>query len=95
MKMTIRFLEINGMPRMMCDLPVREKGDGLRLMEWANQRYLDFKDICDEHKAATLQVLEDKRKGIRKDYQHRFTDFFQKVFDKRFYEHEAEKGESR
>lgn len=83
MKMVIRFIEVNGMPRMVVEQPIREKGDGIRLINWARLRYLDFKDLCDEHKKATEQVLDDKKKGITRAYRNRFTDLFERVFDRR------------
>jgi len=83
MKVTIHFVDVHGMPRMVIDQPIAERGDGVRLLNWGRDRYLDFKDLCEEHKAATEKVLEDKRRGVTREYRNRFTDLFYRAMARR------------
>ena len=58
MKIVLRCIEVNGFPRMVVEGATREKTDGVRLSNWALERERELRTLCDVHKTATLETIE-------------------------------------
>jgi len=72
------------MPRLVVDQPVAEKGDGVRLQNWAADRYRDLKDMCEIHKGVTDQLYAENGTKARGLSWHQL---WAMVFDKQWKEH--------
>jgi len=87
MKITLHTIEVHGMPRLVVDQPVPEKGDNVRLTNWSNERYKDFKDMCEIHKGVTERIYAENVMKARNLSWH---ELWAMVFDKQYKEHHGE-----
>lgn len=84
MKIVLHAIEVHGMPRLVVDQPVRESGDGIRLSNWAQDRYKDLKDMCEIHKGVTEKLRAEcgmAARGLS------WRELWAMVFDKQYKEH--------
>ena len=67
MIITIRIKEEHGWPRLFVDPPIVQNGDGVRVQNYARNRYLSMKQEFEAHWEETKKARE-KYKNTKKDF---------------------------